>query len=72
MKNVLDVLNWNKEEKFSCNTVIMYCWNEYSEGGWFCPTIAVDENGKVLGTSTPKAGPCNITTTTGDIDIQLS
>ena len=47
-KNVLDVLNWNKEEKFSCNTVIMYCWNEYSEGGWFCPTIAVDEDGRVL------------------------
>ncbi|MBR3979440.1 MAG: DUF4097 family beta strand repeat protein [Oscillospiraceae bacterium] len=34
--------------------------------------VVTDENGKVLGTSTPKAGPCNITTTTGDIDIALS
>lgn len=27
------------------NTAIIYAWNEHDEGGWICPTIAVDENG---------------------------
>lgn len=30
------------------NTVLMYAWNEHDEGGWICPTIAVDENGNQL------------------------
>ena len=27
------------------NTFLAYAWNEHDEGGWLCPTIAVDENG---------------------------
>ncbi len=30
------------------NTLMMYAWNEHDEGGWICPTIQVDENGKQL------------------------
>lgn len=30
------------------NTCIMYAWNEFDEGGWICPTIAVDEKGNQL------------------------
>ena len=30
------------------NTLLMYAWNEHDEGGWICPTIKVDENGKQL------------------------
>jgi len=30
------------------NTAIMYAWNEHDEGGWICPTIAVDENGNAI------------------------
>ena len=29
-------------------TLITYAWNEHDEGGWLCPTIAVDENGNQL------------------------
>ena len=46
----LDVLNWNKENKnvFKCNTVLFYAWNEYTEGGWICPTAQVDANGNIV------------------------
>jgi hypothetical protein len=30
------------------NTCIIYAWNEFDEGGWLCPTIAVDDAGKQL------------------------
>ena len=30
------------------NTFLAYAWNEHDEGGWLCPTIAVDENGNQL------------------------
>lgn len=30
------------------NTLIIYAWNEHDEGGWICPTLAVDENGNQL------------------------
>ncbi len=30
------------------NTMIAYAWNEHDEGGWICPTIAVDENGNQI------------------------
>ena len=30
------------------NTCIIYAWNEHDEGGWICPTLAVDENGNQL------------------------
>ena len=38
------------------NTAVIYAWNEHDEGGWICPTIAVDENGKQIMNSdgTPK------------------
>ena len=49
-ESVLDVLNFNKENAkyFRANTVLIYCWNEFDEGGWFCPTVAVDEKGNVI------------------------
>jgi len=30
------------------NTCLIYAWNEHDEGGWICPTLAVDENGNQL------------------------
>lgn len=30
------------------NMILSYGWNEHDEGGWLCPTIAVDENGNPL------------------------
>lgn len=48
--HVLDVLNLNKENRalFRTNTVLIYAWNEFNEGGWFCPTIKVDEKGNAI------------------------
>ncbi len=34
--------------KTEIRTVSMYAWNEHDEGGWICPTLAVDENGNQL------------------------
>lgn len=49
-KNVLDILNFNKinYKKTKSNTVLIYAWNEYDEGGWMAPTLAVDEDGNAL------------------------
>ena len=35
-------LDWNhaNPETARANTVLIYAWNEYDEGGWLCPTIA--------------------------------
>ena len=30
------------------NSVVMYAWNEHDEGGWICPTLAVDQNGEPI------------------------
>ena len=30
------------------NIVCSYAWNEHEEGGWLCPTLAVDENNDVI------------------------
>lgn len=30
------------------NMICSYGWNEHEEGGWLCPTLAVDENGNQL------------------------
>jgi len=30
------------------NSILMYAWNEHDEGGWICPTLTLDENGKVV------------------------
>lgn len=32
----------------NANTLSLYAWNEHDEGGWICPTIQVDENGRQL------------------------
>ena len=49
-KTVTDVLNWNRQNRdtFKCNTVIFYAWNEFTEGGWICPTAQVDANGNII------------------------
>jgi len=36
------------KEFTKANTMIAYAWNEHDEGGWICPTIAVDEKGNQL------------------------
>ena len=36
------------KENTKANTVLMYAWNEHDEGGWICPTLKVDKNGKQL------------------------
>lgn len=36
------------KELCEANTFLAYAWNEHDEGGWLCPTIAVDENGNQL------------------------
>ena len=28
--------------------ICSYGWNEHEEGGWLCPTLAVDENNNVI------------------------
>ncbi len=37
---LLDVLNYNKQNysTFKANNVLMFAWNEFTEGGWICPT----------------------------------
>jgi len=51
-EHVEDMLQYldRQGNEASCvaNTSIIYAWNEHDEGGWVCPTIAVDENGKQL------------------------
>ena len=44
------MLNWNRQNRdtFKCNTVIFYAWNEFTEGGWICPTAQVDVNGNII------------------------
>jgi hypothetical protein len=36
-----DGLNWTRNYPASAeaNTVLMYAWNEFDEGGWICPTL---------------------------------
>jgi len=34
--------------KTKIRTLSMYAWNEHDEGGWICPTIAVDSEGRQL------------------------
>ncbi len=36
------------KEYTMANTVLAYAWNEHDEGGWICPTLEVDENGRQL------------------------
>lgn len=46
--HLLDVLYYNKVSNFKANTVLMYAWNEFTEGGWICPTLNVDSNGALV------------------------
>ena len=50
--HITDALTFmNSEVSKKCtmaNTAIIFAWNEHDEGGWICPTIAVDENGNQL------------------------
>ncbi len=49
MENALWYMQQTKNTLFTmANTVIIYAWNEHDEGGWICPTLAVDENGNQL------------------------
>jgi len=43
-------LQWtaNNPKYTMANAVIMYAWNEHDEGGWICPTLAVDSAGNQL------------------------
>jgi hypothetical protein len=42
--NVKNAVNWVKANPGSCeaNTIIIYAWNEFDEGGWLCPTFGND------------------------------
>lgn len=35
-------LDWVHREQATCevNTVLIYAWNEFAEGGWICPTLS--------------------------------
>ena len=35
-------------EQTEANILLSYAWNEHDEGGWLCPTIAVDKNGNQI------------------------
>ncbi len=53
------------------NTVIAYAWNEHDEGGWICPTLEVDANGRQLynADGTPKINERRINATKAAIDF---
>lgn len=40
-KHLKNALDWASNNSFSneANTVIMYAWNEFTEGGWICPVL---------------------------------
>lgn len=40
--HVAGALEWVAREKATCpaNTLLIYAWNEFAEGGWICPTLA--------------------------------
>jgi hypothetical protein len=50
-----DALHWVRGHRETCpaDTVLMYAWNEFDEGGWLCPTLEegsqrLDAIGKML------------------------
>jgi hypothetical protein len=47
VSRVLEGMRKEKEHNIP-NTVIAYAWNEHDEGGWCCPTIAVDDEGQPI------------------------
>ncbi len=40
--SIKSALDWNRAnpETARADTVLVYAWNEYDEGGWLCPTLA--------------------------------
>ncbi len=46
MVNIITYANTMVNSK--TNMVLSYGWNEHEEGGWLCPTLAVDENGNPI------------------------
>lgn len=46
--NLTYTLNWiaTYPETAEANTMLIYAWNEFSEGGWICPTL--DEGNALL------------------------
>ncbi len=47
LKFTLDYVKENSNNS-KVNMVLTYAWNEHDEGGWICPTVKCDENGKVI------------------------
>lgn len=41
LKNALALLK-SKQHQTPANTVLIYAWNEFDEGGWLCPTLGDD------------------------------
>ena len=48
--HMTNVINWTfaHPDNTVANCVISYAWNEHDEGGWICPTIKTDADGKLL------------------------
>jgi hypothetical protein len=46
VENLKNAFNWiNTNNNLSpANTVIVYAWNEFDEGGWLCPTLGPDSS----------------------------
>ena len=40
-QNLRNALTWVKNHKNAteANTILVYAWNEFDEGGWLCPTL---------------------------------
>lgn len=45
LQNALVWIDKYSASNSQANTVLIYAWNEFDEGGWICPTIAVDAYG---------------------------
>jgi len=45
-QNLQNALTWTKNNRnvAEANTLILYAWNEFDEGGWICPTIVPATN----------------------------
>jgi hypothetical protein len=40
--NLKAALDWTRANRSTCqaDTVLVYAWDEFSEGGWICPTLS--------------------------------
>jgi hypothetical protein len=45
-ENIQNALTWVKNHKnvTEANTILVYAWNEFDEGGWLCPTLGNNTN----------------------------